>query len=96
MVTVPKGGTRPMTWNRRPKKASLIAVSDRKSSGRDGASRSHSNERGLRGGSGGVSLRTSLPSAKRNSYCDTQDSVDGFGAGASDSHASISGAPTRW
>ena len=65
---------RPITWNRRPKKASLIASSDSASRGRGVSSHSQSVERGLRGGSGIVALISSAPSAKRKPYCATQGS----------------------
>ena len=64
-----------MTWKMRPKKASLIASNDRKSSGRGSASCSHSSERAERGGSATPSsLSDGTPSAKRKPYCATHDS----------------------
>ena len=75
-----------------------IAASEMKSSERGSASFIQSTERGLRGGSGNDSVIAIAPSAKRNSYCDTQvaETLFGNGAVSSQERSTAGGVDRRW
>ncbi|HEY3635652.1 MAG TPA: hypothetical protein VGK95_11415 [Caldimonas sp.] len=93
---MPNGGIRPITWNRRPKNASLIASSETKSSARGATSWSQSSARAGRGGSWIVSLSCGTPSAKRKPYCATQGSDLRLSNAGKASNGASGGALAGW